>query len=195
MTWVLQDSVVDPLDLSDELKDQARAMAGELAVGLTTDRENILLAAAAEIEHYIGKMIFRGPGGVPRVATSVLETDGGDVPAIGAMPSSVGVSITSVERWDDAAEVWTGSTYIRRPLGTIRLKAVGVFRIVTSVLPLEKYPAVVGEAVARLFAYRENVRPRMVTGDLADGTLPTQAGAVLKSGAAELLRFVRIPGV
>ena len=42
MTWTLQDSVIDPLDLDDDVKDQAVAIAGESAVALTTDRENIL---------------------------------------------------------------------------------------------------------------------------------------------------------
>ena len=99
MTWVLRDSVIDALALDDEVRDQAQAMAGESAVAVTDDRENILHESAAEIERYSGRMWFRGPGGLPRVATSVLETDGGDVPAVGAMPSSVGVTIASVDVW------------------------------------------------------------------------------------------------
>ena len=197
MTWTLQDSVIDPLELDDALKTQARSMAGELSVDLTPGRESILLAAAAEIEAYCDKAWFRGrPAGAARVATSVLEAGGTCcVPAVGALPASVGVTITSVEVWSDASETWTAATYIRSPLGsTIRVSAAGTYRIVASVLPLEPYPTTVGEAVARLFAFRENVRPMMVTGDLADGTFPSQAGGVLKSGAAELLRFVRIPG-
>ena len=196
MTWTLQDSVIDPLELDDALKTQARSMAGESGVGLTTDRENILLAAAAEIEAYCDKAWFRGPAGAARVATSVIEAGGTCcMPAVGALPASVGVTITSVEVWSDASEIWTAVTYIRSPLGsTIRVKQAGTYRIVASMLPLEPYPTVIGEAVARLFAFRENVRPRMVTGDMADGTFSSQAGGVLKSGAAELLRFVRIPG-
>ena len=103
MTWVLRDSVIDALALDDEVRDQAQAMAGESAVAVTDDRENILHESAAEIERYSGRMWFRGPGGLPRVATSVLETDGGDVPAVGAMPSSVGVTIASVDVWSDSA--------------------------------------------------------------------------------------------
>ena len=194
VTWTLQNSTVDALELPDEVRDQAQAMAGEQAVALVADRENILNESAAAVERYSGRMWFRGPGGVPRVATSVLETDGGDVPAVGAMPQSTGVTITSVEVWSDSAESWTAVTYVRRPLGAIRLNA-GTFRIVASVLPLEKYPSEIREAVARCFAYSENLRPQKTTGDAADGTIPTQAGAIQKSGAGELLRFTRTPAI
>ena len=64
MTWTLQDStVIDPLDLDDEVKDQAVAIAGESSVALTTDRENILLGAAGQVERYSGRAWFRGPAG------------------------------------------------------------------------------------------------------------------------------------
>ena len=190
MMWVLQDSVIDPLDVDDDVKDQAVALAGEKSVSMTTDRSNILLAAAGQIERYSGRAWFRGPAGAARAATSIVETDGpGDVPAVGALPASVGVSITSTEVWSDASEIWTAVTYIRRPLGMIRVKQGGTYRIVTSVLPLAIYPSEVVEATARLFAFLENLRPQKTTGD--DGTIPTQAGAIMKSGAAELLRFTR----
>ena len=192
MMWVLQDSVIDPLDLDDDVKDQAVAIAGESAVALTTDRENILIAAAGQIERYSGRAWFRGPAGAARVATSIVETYGpGDVPAVAALPSSVGVTITSVELWSDNSEVWTVIDYIRRPLSAVRVKQGGTYRIVTSVLPLAIYPSEVIEAVARLFAFLENQKPRMVSGDMADGTIATQAGAIQKSGAGELLRFTR----
>ena len=192
MMWTLQDSVIDPLDLDDEVKDQAVAIAGESAVALTTDRENILIAAAGQIERYSGRAWFRGPAGAARVATSIVETYGpGDVPAVAALPASVGVSITSVELWSDNSEVWTVIDYIRRPLGMIRVKQGGTYRIVTSVLPLAIYPSEVIEATARLFAFLENMKPRKTTGDMADGTIPTQSGAIQKSGAGELLRFTR----
>ena len=69
-------------------------MAGEKALSLTDDRQIILLSAAAEIERYIGKMIFRGVGGASRVATSVVEVEAPfTVPAVGAMPRSTGVTV------------------------------------------------------------------------------------------------------
>ena len=195
VTWTLQDSVIDPLDLDDEVKDQAVAIAGESAVSLTTDRENILLAAAGQVERYTGRAWFRGPAGAARVATSIVETDAGDVPAVAALPSSVGVSIVSIEIWSDNSEVWTAIDYIRRPLGMIRVKQGGTYRIITSVLPLATFPHEVIEATARLFAFLENLKPRMASGDMSDGTIATQAGAIQKSGAGELLRFTRTSAI
>ena len=195
VTHTLEDSEIDPLELTPELQDFARAMVGESAVELTSDRSRILDTAALEVEFYIARMIFRGVGGAPRVATSVLETDGGDVPAVGAMPASIGVSITSVEQWSDEAEDFAPATYIRRPLATIRVPAAGTFRIVASVLPSLTYPTVVDEAVARLFSYRESYKPRLNTSELADGNPPATSGAMMRSGSAECLRHIRTPGI
>ena len=111
------------------------------------------------------------------------------------MPSSVGVSITLVEVWSDEAEVWTPVTHISRPLGMIRVAAGGTYRVVASVLPLATFPSEIRKATARLYAYRENLRPQKITGDAADGTIPTQAGAIQKSGAGELLKWVRTPAI
>ena len=182
--WVLEDSEIDALELSDELKDFAREMAGESSVALTSDRENILLSAALEVELYIGKMIFRGVGGAPRVATSVVEVEAPfTVPAVGALPRSTGVTVTAVEQWSDTAEAFAPSTYIRRPLGRIRVPCAGTFRIAASVLPPARYPTVITEATARLFSYREAYKPRRNTSDLSDGNAPSIAGAMLRSGS------------
>ena len=194
--WVLQDSEIDALELSDELKDFAREMAGESAVQLTSDRENILLSAALEVEFYVGKMMFAGVGGAPRVATSVVELAAPfNAPVVGAMPKSTGVTVTSVEKWSDEAEDFEASDYIRRPLGRILVPAGGTYRIVASVLPAARYPTVIAEATARLFSYLEAYKPRRNTSDLSDGAAPSVAGAMLRSGAAEALRHVRTPGV
>ena len=194
--WVLQDSEIDPLELPVGLRDFSRAMAGEKALSLTDDRHIILLSAAAEIELYVGKMIFRGVAGAPRVATSVVEVESPfTAPAVGALPRSTGVTVTAVEIWDDDAEAFTPSTYIRRPLGLIRVAASGTFRITASVLPAVNVPDAITNAVALTFSYREEYRPRHSASDLSDGAAPSVAGAVLRSGAAEALRFYRVPGV
>ena len=193
--WVLEDSEIDPLELTPELRDFAREMAGESAVDLTSDREKILNSAALEIEFYCSRMWFRGVGGAPRVATSVLETDGGNVPIVGAMPQSSGVSITSVEKWSDEAEDFEASEYIRRPLGMLRVASAGTFRIEASVTPSLTYPTTVAEALARLFSYREAFKSRRNTSDISDGNAPSIAGGVLRSGAAEVIRHIRTPGI
>ena len=114
--WVLQDSTVDALELPDGLKDFARQMAGESAVALTSDRERILLAAAAEVETYCDRAYFRGNAGSARTATSVVEAyAGANVPAIALLPRSNPVNVTHVSRWDDAAEAFQSVSLPRAP--------------------------------------------------------------------------------
>ena len=175
--WVLEDSEIDQLELSDDLREFSRAMAGEKALSLTDDRQIILHSAAAEIERYIGKMIFRGVGGASRVATSVVDVEAPfNVPAVGAMPRSTGVTVDAVELWDDEAEAFAPSTYIRRPLGLIRVPRAGTFRIVASVLPAANFPTAVANAVGLVYSYREEYRPRSSASDLSDGAAPSCRG-------------------
>ena len=105
------------------------------------------------MELYIGKMMFRGVGGAPRVATSVVEVEAPfTVPAVGALPKSTGVTVTAAEQWDDEAEAFTVSTYIRRPLGRILVPAgLARFGSWRASSPLRRYPTVIAEATARLF--------------------------------------------
>ena len=95
--WVLVDSTVDALELPDELKDFARQMAGESAVSLTSDRERILLSAAAEVEYYCSKMYFAGAAGSARACTSIVSVSHTDrrpsdstIPTVGAHARDVG---------------------------------------------------------------------------------------------------------
>ena len=194
--WVLEDSEIDPLELPGDLNDFSQAMASEKALSLTADRQVILLSAAAEVELYLGKLIFRGVGGAARVATSVIEVEAPfTAPAVGALPRSTGVTVTTVEIWDDASEAFTTSTYIRRPLARVLLPSAGTFRIVASVLPAANFPYAIANAVGLVFSYREEYRPRHSSSDLSDGAAPSVAGAILRSGAGEALRFYRVPGV
>ena len=194
--WTLADSMVDALALSDELKDFARQMVGESAVSLTDDRERILLAAALEVELYCARMYFTGAAGSARACTSIVEVDGtGDVPAIPQFPRSAPVLVTAVAQWDDAAAAYVTAEYVARPLGAIRVADAGTYRILASATPNPNYPTVIDEAVARLFAYRESFKPRRNSSDLSDGNAPSITGMMMRSGAAESLRFVRTPGV
>ena len=194
--WVLQDSTVDALELSDGLKDFARQMAGESAVALTSDRDRILLSAALEIELYCGRLYFTGTAGSARACTSIVDVDGpGDVPPIPQFPHSAPVLVTAVARWDDAAAAYVTAEYVMRPLGAIRVSAGGSYRVLASSTPNPNYPTVIDEAVARLFSYREAYKPRRQTGELADGNAPSITGAMMRSGAAEVVRHIRTPGV
>ena len=194
--WTLQDSTVDALELSDGLETYARAMAGESDVALTSDRERILLTAALEVELYCDRMYFRGAAGSARACTSIVEVDGlGDVPAIPQFPRTDPLAVTHVSRWDDAAAAYVTAEYVARPLGSIRVSDAGTYRILASSTPNLNVPTVVDEAVARLFSYREAFKPRRNTSDISDGNAPSIAGAMLRSGASECIRFIRTPGV
>ena len=195
--WTLADSTVDALELPDGLKDFAREMAGESAVALTSDRERILLTAALEVELYCARMYFTGAAGSARACTSVVEVDGpGDVPSIPQFPKSAPVLVTAVARWDDAAAAYVTAEYVARPLGAIRVSAAGSYRILASSTPNPNYPTVIDEATARLFAYREAYKPRLRgASDISDGNAPSITGMMMRSGAAESLRYVRTPGV
>ena len=194
--WTLQDSTVDALELSDGLKTYTREMAGESAVALTSDRERILLTAALEVELYCARMYFRGAAGSARACTSIVEVDGlGDVPPIPQFPKSAPVLVTHVSQWDDAAAAYVTADYVVRPLGAIHVSDAGTYRILASSTPNSNVPTVVDEAVARLFSYREAFKPRRNTSDMSDGNAPSIAGAMLRSGASECIRFIRTPGV
>ena len=194
--WVLQDSEIDPLELPVGLRDFSRAMAGEKALSLTDDRHIILLSAAAEIELYVGKMIFRGVAGAPRVATSVVEVEAPfTAPAVGALPRSTGVTVDAVEIWDDDSEAFAPSTYIRRPLGLILVPRAGTFRITASVLPAANFPDAIGNAVALTFSYREEYRPRHSASDLSDGAAPSVAARFFGVGQRKPSDSTACPGL
>ena len=195
--WVLVDSEIAAIELPDDLKTLSLAMASEKALDLTSDRENILLSSAHEIELYIGRMVFLGLGGAARECTSVLEIDADlthDVPAIPNLPNSHPLTVTDVELWDDSVG-FVAAPYILRPLGSIRVEHSGTYRIVCLATPSTTYPPTIAEAVARLFAYREQHKPRFNESDYSSGNAPSITGAMMRSGAAECLRFNRNLGV
>ena len=195
MIWNLRSSEIDALELPADLIAFARSMAGEKAAAITDDRSHILTASASEIEQYVGRMYFRGLAGSARACASIVELDaGGDVPSIPQLPQTSPVNVTSVQRWDDAAEAFRTEPYILRPLGAIRVQRSGTYQIAASATPNTAYPIAIQEATARLFAFRETSRPQRskMAGSVDDqsGLPTTLAGAVMKSGAGEILRFI-----
>ena len=115
---------------------QARAMAGEKAVALSKDRTNILIAAAAEVEEYVGRLFYRGLAGSARACTTVLELDApGDAPMLAQFPSTDPAIVTAVALWDDAAAAFQASDFLVRPVGMVRLPTAGTYRITASATP------------------------------------------------------------
>ena len=99
-------------------------------------------------------------------------------------------SLTSVRLWWDDAQDWmtlaAGTGYRNAPGARILVEVAGQYEIVSSLTAPTSAPPNAVEAVARLWAYRETLRP----GDLSEiaGEQQVLAGGMMKSGAAEVLR-------
>ena len=140
----------------------------------------------------MGRLFYRGLAGSARACSTVLEVpEPGDVPAVAQFPMTDPVNVTAVTKWNEKTAAYVTVEYVVRPVSMVRLPTAGVYRIVASATPSSNYPASVIEGVARLFAFREIHRPQRGDGVTTDsGMPPTQAGAVQRSGAAEILRHV-----
>ena len=105
-------------------------------------------------------------------------------------PETLTQALTSVRLWSDDAQDWTtlaaGNGYRLAPGSRILVAAAGQYEIVSSLTAPATAPPNAIEAVARLWAYRETLRP----GDLSEiaGEQQVLAGGMMKSGAAEVLR-------
>ena len=95
----------------------------------------------------------------------------------------------TVERWGDDTGAFAATVaYTVRPEGRIRVHAVGTYRLSAMVSGPVTPPAEGVEAVARIWAFRENQRP----GDTDAGDVPINlSGSVVRSGAAECVRHLR----
>ena len=193
--YILRTCTVAPLALPDAVKEQARAMAGESDAADTTDRLLILQGAADEIERYCGRAFWRAAAGAARESTA--ELDVGAVPvelaACPVLPDATGtiVTITTVRRWNDANGAWETAEYTARPSGRFLVDRSGIYEVVSTLLPDTVAPSEAVEACARLFAFRENYRPKRSGSIEDDGTPIRQSGAILRSGAGEILRGIR----
>lgn len=190
------EQVVADLLLDAETKAHALATAREKALTLNTAREVNLIAAAEEVERWTEKLSWRGSGTGERRAETIVEVDYGLqlVPVAPRFPSTAGVTVTvvSVERWDDTAEAFTAADYSIKPGGRIRLVSIGTFKIVADLLPPAAPPALAMEAAARLWAYRELLRPVAGSDGLAgSGSL---SAAMYRSGASGILRSLKLTG-
>ena len=115
------------------------------------------------------------------------------VPFCSLYPETFIQSLTSVRLWSDEAQDWTTLTastastgYRNAPGSRILVDVAGQYEIVASLTAPTNAPPNAIEAVARLWAYRDTLRP----GDLSEiaGEQQVLAGGMMKSGAAEVLR-------
>ena len=183
---------VDELELPAEAKEQARAMAGELAVELVPDRERVMIGSAHMVEHFCNRAFWPGVSGNPRNSTAELRIRGpGEIPLLASLSDSQGatVAVVSVKLWSD--EVYSDAPYSLRPAGRIEVRSGGTYEIKVAFTAGEA-PAVAVEAMARTYAWQNTHRP---TGrSLSEsGSIdpPRLQAAIQNSGAAGLLRHIR----
>ena len=184
---------VDELALPDEVKEQCRALAGELGVELVQDRERIMLGAAHAVEAHANRAFWGGVGSNPRASTAELRIPRpGEFPLLASLSDTQGavLAVVSVKLWSD--EAYSDSPYSLRPAGRIEVNSGGTYEIKVTFSPGEA-PAVAVEACARVYAYMTQHRPSgrslASSGEIFEP--PRLQGALQRSGAAELLRHLR----
>ena len=191
---------VDPPVLPAEVEAHALAARRGKALSQNTDRLLLLLACAVEVERYAERLFWRGSG-TARTSTAVVRVGwsvGRSFNVIAYCPlypevSGVDASLMSLRRWDEEAGGWSTLSdpdhYRLLPGARLSVGRQGQYEIVSSLTPPSTAPPSAIEAVSRLWAYRDTLRP----GDLTDvgGEQQVLAGGMMKSGAAEALRGVR----
>ena len=212
-------STVDPPIPPASVETLAMAMAREQALDITDDRRAVLRACAYEVERWTGMVLWPGEpavracasemelgmlGGVTYLAAGVFRfVNGGRfiLPVCPLLPNPSGatVAVTSVQVWDVAAEAYEdppeGRTLL--PGGRVMVEQAGTYRVVASLTAPAEAPAWAVEGLRRYFAWRERRRPAEGSGGGGGGggeldTGGTQAGGLMKSGAAEVLRAGRM---
>ena len=179
---------VDPPVLPAEVEAHALATSREKALTITDDRRLLLAACAVEVEREMQRIVWPPE----RSSTSVVIVRNRDfaVPFCSLYPATFTQLITSVRLWSDDAPAWTtltaGTGYRLAPGSRILVDVAGQYEIVAILTAPTAAPPNAIEAVARLWAYRETLRP----GDLREiaGEQQVLAGGMMKSGASEALR-------
>ena len=183
---------VDPPELPEEVGAQALAARRGKALSQNTSRLLLLEACGVTIERELQRIVWPGAGGGERSSTALVIARDRDfaVPYCPLYPMTLSQSLTSVRLWSDDAQDWTtltaGTGYRLAPGARILVDVGGKYEIVASLTAPTTAPPNAIEAVARLWAYRDTLRP----GDLSEmaGEQQVLSGGMMKSGAAEALR-------
>lgn len=184
LTWSIERPV-----LGAAIVDHAKAAAREEALEFNDARMQTLVSCARQIETYVGRALWPGT----RAAISIVEVlePNETVSVVPGLPDTSGVTlgVPIIRGWSDTLVDWQTVTFTRRPVGMVRLPTRGEFEIAVSVDAAADIPPEAIEGVARLWGYRDVLKP----GDLSEiaGEQQVLAGAMMKSGAAECLRPIR----
>ena len=188
---LLRIPAVDPPVLPADVEAQALAASREKELSFTVDRKLLLAACAVAVERELQRIVWPGDPAV-RMSTAIVIVRDRDfaVPYCPLYPETFMQSLTSVRLWSDDAQDWTalaaGTGYRNTPGARILVDVAGQYELVSSLTAPTSAPPNAIEAVARLWAYRETLKP----GDLTEVTGEQQvlAGGMMKSGASEALR-------
>ena len=184
---------VDPPVLPEAVESHALAASREKELSFTEDRRLLLAACAVAVERELQRVVWPGVITKPvRTSTALVIVRDRDfaVPLCSLYSATWMQLLTSVRLWSDEAQDWTaltaGTGYRIAPAARILVDVAGQYEIVSSLTAPTDAPPNAIAAVARLWAYRETLRP----GDLSDiaGEQQVLAGGMMKSGAAEVLR-------
>ena len=206
---VLLSGSVTPPAVSAAVEAHALAMVRGKALEQNTDRLLMLRTAAREVEVFCGRLLWPASGGGAR--RSVVEVEvfdgasnryyggryyGNGGPVLLACPqfpdvSGVTVSVVSVQRWDDETSAYVDVTHKDMPAGRIEVEQAGVYQVTADLTPGATVPDEAVEAVCRLWAFRAQLRPGDLTMGDGSGEQQVLAGAIMKSGAAEIMRTLR----
>ena len=210
-------ATVDPPVPPAATETLAMAMAREQALTITDDRRAVLRAAAEEVERWTGMVLWPGSGGA-RECRAEMELGVGHLllggagygysgicgdtcsrqptlPVCPLLPNASGATyaVTSVELWDEDAEAYEAAIYKPLPGGRIMVEQAGTYEVVADLTAPTAAPGWAVEGLRRLFGYRERLRPAEDAGGGGDVAVQgTQAGAIMRSGAAEVLRVGRM---
>ena len=184
---VLNWTITAPV-LPKKISDHAFAAARAKALSLGTDRAQILVACALEVETYCGRALW--PGARSALSVVAITDPGEPLSLMPALPDVTGVTLgaATIRRWSDSAEAWEASTGRLRAAGRVELPQCGEYELSVD-LEVSAAPTEAIEGVSRLFAYRDVLRPGQLS-DVNDQIVLT--GAFFKSGAAECLRPIRL---
>ena len=146
-------------------------------------------AALAEVERHCGRLFAPAAGGEPRRV--ITELDVGAPLWLSVAPGATAPTMTvqAVEQWDDDASAWEAASADAYEVGpggrTWRPGAAGGWRITTDCAPGAMPPEVL-TAVQRLSGFAYGTRTPG-----GENGLPSLAGAMLKTGAAAMVRRYR----
>ena len=172
-----------------DVENHARATAREKALTITADRRILLAQCGADVEAELQRVVWPPAARVSTMLV-IVRSRSEAVPYCKLYPRTVTQAVTSVRLWSDDAQNWMTLTpsngYRYVPDSRILVDVAGTYEIVSTLTATTPASPTAVEAVARLWAYRETLRP----GDLTEmsGEQQVLGGGMMKSGAAEILR-------